>query len=223
MEQIPEYLRYLLSGLQVTVTVAAFGILLATVAATLAGLGRLSPYRSVRFIAGVYIGFFRGTSALVQMFWIFYALPLTGLHVTPMQAGILGLGLNVGAYGAEVVRAGVLAVPTGQLEAAIALNLSRLDRMRFVVARQAAQLMILPFNNLYIALLKGTALVSLITLADMTLRSQSLRAQSGNSALVLGLTLLLYFGLAMCITAAMKVIGRWVAYPGSNALAEGQR
>jgi polar amino acid transport system permease protein len=218
LDRIAEYVPYLLSGVRVTVTVAAFGIVVATIAAVLGGLGRLSSRRVVRMAAGTYIEFFRGTSALVQMFWIFYALPLVGVDVSPMQAGIMALGLNVGAYGSEVVRAGISAVPRGQVEAAIALNFSRFDRLRLIVARQALPIMIAPFNNLYISLLKGTALVSLITLADLTLRSQSLRAQTGNSALVLGLTLLIYFALATILTFIMRAIGRLVAYPGSKAL-----
>jgi polar amino acid transport system permease protein len=220
LDQVPAYLRYLLSGIEVTITVTILGIVVAIVAATLGGLGRLSPNRLVRTIAGAYIEFFRGTSALVQMFWIFYALPLVGVDITPLTAGVLGLGLNVGAYGAEVVRAGITSVPRGQIEAAIALNFSGLDRLRLIVVRPAVQLMIPPANNLFIALLKGTALVSLITLADLTLRSQSLRAQTGNSALVLGLTLLIYFALAMVLTAAMRAIAKAVAYPGSDALAK---
>lgn len=219
MDRAIDYFPILMSGVGITVTVTFFGIIVAVVAATLGGLGRLSPHRWVRTIAGIYIEFFRGTSALVQMFWIFYALPLVGIEFTPIQAGVMALGLNVGAYGAEVVRAGVQSVPRGQYEAAIALNFTKLDRFRLIIARQAIQLMMPPFNNLFISLLKGTALVSLISLADLTLRSQMLRAQTGDSLAVLGVTLLIYLALSLVITAVMRVLTKLVSYPGAGRIA----
>jgi polar amino acid transport system permease protein len=222
MSTVVDYLQVLASGVGVTVEVTVFGIALTIVASFLGGLGRLSDSSWVRFVAGAYIEVFRGTSALVQLFWIFYALPLAGIQLTPMVAGIVALGLNVGAYGAEVVRAGILAVPRGQVEAGIALNLSRLDRFRFIVLRQSLPLMIGPFTNLFISLLKGTALVSLITLADLAFRSQLLREQTGRSSLVLGLTLLIYLVLSVVITIVMRGATRLVSYPGSHNAGEGR-
>lgn len=216
MEQIPEYLRILWSGVGVTLSVTLYASVVTIIAATLGGLGRLSPYFWIRSLAGTYIEIFRGTSALVQMFWIFFALPLAGIELTPMQAGVLALGLNVGAYGAEVVRAGILSVPSGQFEAGKALNLSKLDVYRYVIARQALQIMMPPFNNLFITLMKGTSLVSLITLADLTFRSAYLRADTGQSTLILTLTLFIYLGIAIVITIIMRFLGRLVAYPGSH-------
>jgi polar amino acid transport system permease protein len=216
MEQIPEYLRILWSGVGVTLSVTLYASVVTIIAATLGGLGRLSSHFWVRSLAGAYIEIFRGTSALVQMFWIFFALPLAGIELTPMQAGVLALGLNVGAYGAEVVRAGVMSVPSGQFEAGKALNLSKLDIYRFVIARQALQIMMPPFNNLFITLMKGTSLVSLITLADLTFRSAYLRADTGQSTLILTLTLFIYLGISIVITTIMRFLGRLVAYPGSH-------
>lgn len=216
MDQVLEYVRVLWTGVGVTVSVTLYASVLTVIAATLGGLGRLSPSWWVRSLAGTYIEIFRGTSALVQMFWIFFALPLAGIELTPMQAGVLALGLNVGAYGAEVVRAGVSSVPIGQYEAAKALNLTKLDYFRFVVARQALQIMIPPFNNLFITLMKGTALVSLITLADLTFRAAYLRSETGQSTLVLTLTLLIYLCISLVITLIMKAFARLVAYPGSH-------
>jgi polar amino acid transport system permease protein len=216
-----EYLRILLTGVGVTITVTLLGSVVTVVAATLGGLGRLSPYWVVRTLAGAYIEIFRGTSALVQMFWIFFALPLAGIELTPLQAGVLALGLNVGAYGAEVVRAGVSSVAPGQFEAGRALNLSKYSLYRYVVARQAIQLMIPPFNNLFISLLKGTSLVSLITLADLTFRASYLRSETGNSTLVLTLTLFIYLALSIVITVAMRGAAKVASYPGAQSASQG--
>ena len=149
----------------VTATLAA---LVAVPSALIGGLGRLSPFRPVRLLAGAYIEVFRGTSAIVQLFWVFYVLPELGITLDPLTAGVIVLGLNSGAYGAEVVRGAIKAVPRGQWEAATALRLNRPLRMALVVLPQAVPTMIPPFGNLFIDLLKGTSLLSLITVTDAT-------------------------------------------------------
>src|SRR5690606_13742339 len=130
------------------------------------GLMATASRRSVRAVARVYMEFFRGTSILVQLFWLFYAMPiLTGYQLDKLFAGILALGLNLGAYGSEVVRGAVQAVPPGQREAAVALNFSPYQRMRYVILPQAFVEMVPPMNNLLIELLKATSLLSAITVA----------------------------------------------------------
>ena len=119
------YLTLILEGAWVTVRLTVMGAAVALVFAFLAGLGRLSHHAAVRWLATAYIEFFRGTSIFVQLFWIYFVLPLTGVTLTPMQAGVRALGLNVGAYGAEVVRGAILSVPRDQYEATTALNLTR--------------------------------------------------------------------------------------------------
>src|SRR5262249_49072713 len=150
----------------------------ALVMAFVAGLGRLSRFVAVRSLATAYIEFFRGTSVFVQLFWAYFVLPMAGLTLTPLQAGILALGLNVGAYGAEVVRGAVVAIGQEQKNACIALNLTRYQRMRHVILPQALPLMLPTFGNNAIELLKGTAVVSLISLGDMTFQAQVVRSQT---------------------------------------------
>src|SRR3954451_16128712 len=104
------YLLLILKGAQTTVELTAMGTVLALVMAFGAGLGRLSRLFVVRSLATTYIEFFRGTSVFVQLFWAYFVLPMVGLTLTPLQAGVLALGLNVGAYGAEVVRGAVVAI-----------------------------------------------------------------------------------------------------------------
>jgi polar amino acid transport system permease protein len=138
------------------------------VIAFIAGLGRVSKFAVVRRLTSVYVELFRGTSLLVQMFFIFFALPAFGFQFSPFLAGVTALGLNYGAYGSEIVRGAILAIPNGQTEASIALNMTRWQRMRLVILPQAIRMMLPGFGNTSIELLKGTSLVSLITLTDLT-------------------------------------------------------
>ncbi|NVP56981.1 ectoine/hydroxyectoine ABC transporter permease subunit EhuC [Mycoplana rhizolycopersici] len=202
------YIGLILQGALVTMELTVLGSALALIMAFAAGLGRLSRFAVVRTLATVYIEFFRGTSIFVQLFWVYFVLPFAGLTLTPMQAGVLALGLNVGAYGAEVVRGAVRAVGREQREACVALNLSRYQRMRHVILPQALPLMLPTFGNNAIELLKGTAVVSLISLTDMTFQAQVVRAQTGNTLIPFATILVLYFVMASAISAGMRWLER---------------
>jgi len=204
----------LIAGLLVTVKVTAGGAAVALAAAFFAGLARLSQHRIVRWPAAVYVEIFRGTSALVQLFWFFFVLPLFGIDLGAMAAAILVLGLNTGAYGAEVVRGAVLAVPRGQREAAVALNLSRPRTMFGIVLPQAIPAMLPPAGNLTIELMKNSALVSLIAITDLTFAGQLQRSATLQSGEVFTSVLLLYFALALCITGGFRLIERRIARRG---------
>ncbi|QJD15566.1 ectoine/hydroxyectoine ABC transporter permease subunit EhuC [Paracoccus sanguinis] len=204
------YLTLILDGAWVTVRLTVMGAAVALVFAFLAGLGRLSRHAAVRWLATAYIEFFRGTSIFVQLFWIYFVLPLTGVTLTPMQAGVMALGLNVGAYGAEVVRGAILSVPRDQYEATTALNLTRWQRMRHVILPQALPLMLPTFGNNAIELLKATSVVSLISLSDMTFQAQVVRSQTGNTLIPFVTVLVLYFALSMTIAAAVGALERRV-------------
>jgi polar amino acid transport system permease protein len=175
--------RNLLDGVVVTVEVLLGSFALGTTMSLVFGVARLSSHRWLRNVALVYIEFARGISAIILLFWIFFALPiLFGLpSMPPMLAGILALGLNMGAYGAEVVRGAIQAVPKGQTEATIALNMSPGQRLRHVILPQAIPIILPPYGNLTIEILKGTALVSLITLSDLAFEAQKIRINAVRS------------------------------------------
>lgn len=198
----------LLRGLRVTLQLTIGGAALALVVALIAGIARASNNALVRGITGVYVEVFRGSSVLVQMFWIFFVLPLPPFEIklTALQAGILALGLNVGAYGAEVVRGAVQAIERGQIEASIALNMSPGLMMRRVIIPQAMVRILPPFGNLLIELLKATSLASLITLSDITFQAATLRQTVGRIPEVFSLLLVLYFLLAYPLTLGV----RWI-------------
>lgn len=202
------YLTLILQGAWVTVQLTVMGCAVALIVAFLAGLGRVSRHAGLRWLASIYIEFFRGTSIFVQLFWIYYVLPLTGVSLSPMQAGVMALGLNVGAYAAEVVRGAILSVPRDQHEATVALNLTGYQRMRHVILPQALPLMLPTFGNNAIELLKATSVVSLISLSDMTFQAQVVRSQTGSTLVPFVAILVMYFALSSLISAGMRWLER---------------
>ena len=201
-------------GLSTTVIAAVGGIALTVVLSVVAGLGMLSPVAVVRGISRTYVEFFRGTSEIVQLFWIFFALPaLTGFQIVPLAAAILVLALNHGAYGGEIVRGAVQSVPKAQYEGALALSLSPRDRMLRVILPQAVVEMIPPFNNLFIQLLKSTSLLSLVVVTEITYVANSLRAALpvSEQLTIYAVLLLMYLVLSLLITAGMRWLERWAA------------
>ena len=195
-----DLLPQLLQGAAVTVQLTVLGAIVAAVFALLAGLGRLSPNRLIRTIAGVYVEIFRGTSAVVQIFFFFFVLPIVGISLPAFATGVFALGVNVGAYGSEVVRAAIVNVDKGQRDAAVALNLNRAKTMRLIILPQALVAMLPPFGNLTIELLKGTSLVSLITLTELTFAGKLLLRAEGRRDEIYVLVLIIYFLLALPIT-----------------------
>lgn len=207
-----EYLPILAKGALVTLEITLLAILLAAIIAFAAGLMRLSRYRLVRTIAAVYVEILRGTSLLVQLFWLYFALPiLLNIQISAMTAAVLALGLNYGAYGSEVVRSSILSIPKGQYEAATALNMSPWLRMRRIILPQALVLMLPSFGNLQIELMKGTSLVYLITLMDLTYQGMVLRTfDSSRTTEIFVLMLILYFILSYSLTMIIRYVERRV-------------
>ena len=168
----------------------------AAVLSTVFGLMRLSSNFAIQGTATVYIEFFRGTSLLVQLYWIYYVLPLMGLTLSPFVSGVIALGFNFGAYGAEIVRGGIQSVPRGQYEAARALNMSPARRMWRIIIPQTFPLILPPIANLTVELLKATALVALITVVDLMFAAKQINATTWLSAQVFGTALLIYYVMA---------------------------
>ncbi|MCM2463624.1 ectoine/hydroxyectoine ABC transporter permease subunit EhuC [Pseudomonas sp. CG7] len=205
-----ELLPLLIQGAWGTLQVTFFGSLLAIVAAVLAALGRLSPWRALRWFSITYIEVFRGTSLLVQLFWLFFVLPLPPFNVelSPYAVAIVGLGLHIGAYGAEVMRGAISSVAKGQYEACTALNFSGFTRFKRIILPQALLAAIPPGTNLLIELLKNTSLVSLITLSDLSFRARQLDQATFQTLEVFSLALVLYFILAQAINFGMRNVER---------------
>ena len=190
----------------VTVKVTAFSSLLAIACALIAALARLSPLAPLRWLAVIYVEVFRGSSLLVQLFWLYFVLPLPPFNVemSAFAVAVVGLGLNIGAYGAEVLRGAIRSVHRGQHEACHALNMTPLTRMRRIILPQALLAAIPPGTNLLIELLKNTSLVSLITLSDLAFRARQLDQATLMTLEIFGLALVIYFVLAQTINFAMR-------------------
>jgi len=206
-EFLQQYGPRLIDGTVVTIQQTVLAAILAIMIALAMALMKMSASAALRWFAIAYIELFRGTSLLVQLFWIFFVLPFFGVTLEPFTAGFIAVGMNLGAYGAELVRGGILGVPRGQFEACIALNLPPIKRFTRVIFPQALLNMLPPWGNLLIELLKGTALVSLISVTDLMFESKQINGSTFLSAEAFGSALLIYY-----------VIGRLMISPGMRWL-----
>ncbi len=171
-ERLRRYATYLppmlLQGVPMTLLISLLGMALAVVLGLIIALLNLYATRPLAWLARLYVELFRGTPLLIQLYLIFYGLPNIGIRLSPLAAAVIGLGLNYGAYEAENYRAGILAIPRGQMEAALSLGLTRLQALRHVIVPQALRLVIPPVTNDFIALFKDSSIVSVITMVELT-------------------------------------------------------
>jgi polar amino acid transport system permease protein len=208
-----EWLPRLFDGLVITVEATLLSFAFAVLVSFVVGLG--SRVRMLRPVFRVYVEIFRGTSAFVQIFYFFYVLPLFGIDLTPLTAGVLALGLNFGAYGSEIVRAAIESVPRGQSEAAVALSMSRWLAMRRVVLPQAVRTMIPPFGNILVDLMKATALLSVITVSDLAFAGRQILQAQGSAVLAYVPVMLMYFAFAILLGRGT----RWVELLAARGVA----
>jgi polar amino acid transport system permease protein len=149
-------------------------ILVSWVCGLAAALAQRSEYRLLRGSAAFYIWFIRGTPALIQVFIIYFGLPQLGLRLSPFTAGVLALGVNSGAYVAEIIRGGLSAIHLGQTESALALGFSQRETMRTIILPQVFRIILPAVTNEAISALKNTSLLSTITVVELTLYAQTL-------------------------------------------------
>jgi len=206
MALIWQYRFDFLTGILWTLKLSILAAALALILSVFAGICRSSKVSAIRVPATIYIEFFRGTSALAQLFWLFYVLPYLGVDLSPTACAVLGLGLCFGAYGAEVVRGCIAAVPQGQIDAAAALNFSDFQTLRIVILPEALIMMMPLFTNLLIELIKATSLVSLITIPDLTFQAKAVISKSYSAGNVLLVTLAIYLVMTLSASTAMKKI-----------------
>lgn len=209
LEYLDQFWPRFLSGSVVTVAQFFVAAGLGITISLLMGLCKLSDKWVIRWTAITYIEIFRGTSLLVQLYWIFFVLPLLGITIEKFTAGFVAVGMNIGAYGAELVRGSILSVPRGQWEAAVAINMSPAKRMWRIILPQALINMLPPWGNLLIETLKGTALVSLISVFDLMFEAKQINGSTFLSAQTFGTALIIYYILArLFITPFMRWLER---------------
>ena len=162
------FLPKLSSAALVTLGLSIVSMIIAIGLGLMIALMRVYAPKPFSSLAVFYIETIRGTPLLIQLFFIFYALPVIGIKLSPFLAAIIGLGCNYAAYEAENYRAGIFSVPRGQMEAAISLGMTRIQTLRYIILPQAIRLVIPPVTNDFISLLKDSSLVSVITMVELT-------------------------------------------------------
>lgn len=208
LDAVAGSLPLILAGTIVTLRVFLLSAAIAAPSAFLLGLLRTAQSPVTRAAATVWVEFFRGTSTVVQLFWLYFALPFLGVSLSAEQAAVIGLGLVHGAYASEVVRGAILAVPRSQWEAAHALTLPRLVTLRKVVLPQAVPMMLPPLGNSAIFLLKGTSIASFITVPELTFQSSLIVTRTMAIFQVMGCVLVIYYLLALLLVHLGRVLER---------------
>lgn len=197
----------LLAGAVVTVEVTAAALLLGCLIGLLIGIGRLNPARRLIYgLCSAYLLFFRGTPLLVQLFIWFFGLPQFGLMLPAWACGVLGLGMYSGAYVSEIVRGAIESIDKGQTEAARSLGMSAAQAMRKIIIPQAFVRMIPSLGNEFIALIKNSALVSLLTIHDLMHEGQKIISMSYRSLEVYLVIALIYLVLTSATSATLRLI-----------------
>lgn len=196
----------LLVGAGVTIKITALSVALGVVIGLFVGIARISRIKILRILAAIYVDFFRGTPLLVQIFLVYFALPvITGQRVDPFVAAIGSCGINSGAYVAEIFRAGIQSIDKGQMEAGRSLGMTWVQTMRYIIVPQAFKRVIPPLGNEFIALLKDSSLVSVIGFEELTRRGQLIIAKTYGS-------LEIWLSVAVIYLAMTLTISRFVAY-----------
>lgn len=207
LDALRDALPWLKEGVLVTLQLSLGGVALALVVSIVLGLMSIAPAPPVRWLATAVVEFFRGTSLVVQLFWLYFVLPvLFDIRLEAVLTGIIALGLNYGAYGAEVVRGSINAVDKGQWEGATALNMSPALRMRKVIWPQAWVLMLSGYNNLTVMLIKGTAVALFISLSDLTYYVEELRKDTGSTLFAYAVGLLIFYVIAWVASRGLRLL-----------------
>lgn len=196
-----EYMPLFLEGLGNTFYISLVSIFLAVVFGILACACRLSVWKAIKYPAIAYIELVRSTPLLVQIYFFYFGLPTLGIRIPEIQTGIIALMLNSGAYIAEIIRAGISSVPAGEVEAGISSGLNYFQRMRFIIIPQALGVTIPPLLGQSIILVKDTALLSFISVTELTRSGQVLTNERFMPAEAFFTVALFYLCIYFCLDA----------------------
>jgi polar amino acid transport system permease protein len=202
------YARILLfipDGIVKTFQVTVFAILLALLIGLIAGLGRVSRNRLINKIATIYVEVVRGIPLLVQIFYIYYALGRI-VKIPDIASAVIAMAVCYGAYLAEIIRAGIQSIPHGQMEASLALGLSRRKAMRYIILPQTLRVILPPVGNEFIALLKDSSLVSILAVSDLLRRGREFAAHTFEYFETLTIVALVYLILTLFFSWAVGLM-----------------
>lgn len=205
-------LPLLIVGAGITIQITAISVGLGLIIGMFVGIARICNVKVLRVLATVYIDFLRGTPLLVQIFLIYFALPMVvGQRVDPFIAAITACGINSGAYIAEIFRAGIQAIDEGQMEAGRSLGMSWVQTMRYIIVPQAFKNVIPPLGNEFIALLKDSSLVSVIGFEELTRRGQLIIARTYGSLEIWITVALIYLVMTLTISRLVSYMEKRLA------------
>ena len=196
----------MLGGLTGTIPLAVSSFAIGLVIALGIALMRLSKHRLVSGIARFYVSVIRGTPLLVQLFVIFYGMPSIGIVLDPWPSAIIAFSLNVGGYGAEIIRAAILSVPKGQWEAGYTIGMSSSTTLQRIILPQAARVSVPPLSNTFISLVKDTSLASLILVTELFRVAEEVAAFSGEFMLIYLEAALIYWLFCLVLSAGQSRI-----------------
>lgn len=198
-----EFLPILLQGVKLTILVTLGSLALSTLLGLMWALMRVSGIKFLVRFSGLMINLLRGIPIIVLLFYIYFVMPDVGVTLTALQAAIIGLGIAYSAYQAENFRAGIEAIDRGQIEAAMAMGMSWSMTMRRVVLPQAVKIVLPPYGNIMIMMLKDSSQASTITVAELALQGKLIAVSTFKNATVFTLVALMY--LVMCVPLILFV------------------
>ncbi|MFJ7978184.1 amino acid ABC transporter permease [Peribacillus sp. JNUCC 23] len=209
MDVIRNAFPYLMDGLKVTLYIFVIALILGFIIGLIVALLRLAPIKPLNWIAKSYINAIRGTPVIVQLFFIYFGLnTIPWISMDKTTAGIVTIAINAGAYFAEIIRAGIQSVDSGQTEAARSLGLTSTQTMRYIVLPQAFRRMLPTFTNQSIISLKDTSLLSIIGIADLTQRGQIQQAATYESFKIWLMVGVIYFIIIYALTLLANFLER---------------
>lgn len=197
-----------LAGVAVTIPLSLASFALGLLIAIGVALMRISVNPILSGIARFYISIIRGTPLLVQLFVIFFGLPSIGVTIDPWPSAIIALSLNVGGYGAEVVRAAILSVPKGQWEAAYTVGMNRTRTLTRVILPQAARVSVPPLSNTFISLVKDTSLTSLILVPELFKQAQQIASTTYEFMILYLAAALIYWLICLVLSFGQSALER---------------
>lgn len=200
---------FLLGGAETTVWLTLVAMAAGLAFGLLSALGRISRNKAIRFVSSAYVWLFRGTPLLVQLVLWYTGLPEIGIRLSGLEAAVIGLGLNEGAYMCEIIRAGLLSVDVGQMEAANALGMTYRLAMRRIIVPQAIRVIIPPTGNEFIAMLKNTSLVSTIAVSELLLRTEDIISVNFRTLELLTVAAIYYLVLTSIFSLLQVRIEAW--------------
>jgi polar amino acid transport system permease protein/cystine transport system permease protein len=218
-ENLPYFLEVLIPAAGMTVRIAAGAFVLAIVVGLVLALLQTLKIGIITLIARTYIEIVRGTPVLAQLFILYFGLTQVGIRFTPVQAAILGLGFNGGAYLAEVFRAGIESIHSGQMEAALTVGMTPLSAMRYVILPQALNVVVPPTTNYSIALLKDTAIVSAVAAPEIMFKARNLVMETYLSAQIYLLVAIMYLIMSLILAYISRRLERRLSISGATGAA----